>query len=257
MSFAFLVSLSALFHTAAAWFYHEIVNAQHRGDLVHILNKLQLVHNAAEIGVWHAGFARHNLQHWLGRKYFMIDTWQHRGNDSSRDKNSMSEEQHKRDYVIAKNATAPWLLDGKAEIIRGFAEAAVHNFPDHFFDFIYIDANHEYKSVLRDMRMWWPKLAPGGMLAGDDFADMYDTFYKLPTAKIWKWGVKSAVARFSREVGSPFFLTFADRQHTSTENSPLSSSEWLDNPRDKRMLNIPPNELVRRQEFFPAWYLFK
>ena len=46
----------------------------------------------------------------------------------------------------------------------------------------------------------WPKLRPGGMLAGDDFADMHDTFYRLPTAKLWKWGVKSAVASFAKEV---------------------------------------------------------
>lgn len=40
------------------------------------------------------------------------------------------------------------------------------------------------------------------MMAGDDFADMYDTFAKLRTARDWRWGVKSAVARFSREVST-------------------------------------------------------
>jgi hypothetical protein len=40
------------------------------------------------------------------------------------------------------------------------------------------------------------------MMAGDDFADMYDTFAKLPIARSWRWGVKSAVARFSREVST-------------------------------------------------------
>ena len=39
-------------------------------------------------------------------------------------------------------------------------------------------------------------------MAGDDFADMYDTFPKLPIARSWRWGVKSAVARFAREVSS-------------------------------------------------------
>ena len=40
------------------------------------------------------------------------------------------------------------------------------------------------------------------MMAGDDFADMYDTFAKLRIARDWRWGVKSAVARFSREVST-------------------------------------------------------
>lgn len=39
-------------------------------------------------------------------------------------------------------------------------------------------------------------------MAGDDFADMYDTFAKLPIARSWRWGVRSAVARFSREVST-------------------------------------------------------
>ena len=39
-------------------------------------------------------------------------------------------------------------------------------------------------------------------MAGDDFADMYDTFPKLPIARSWRGGVKSAVARFAREVSS-------------------------------------------------------
>jgi len=247
-------------HVAAgvvADMYHKIVNAKHRGELVALLNQLNLVGNAVEVGVWHAGFARHNLLHWHGKRYYMIDTWQHRNNDSSRDKNSIFVEEHERDFNIAKNVTAHWLNTGQAVMIRSFAEAAVHTFQDEYFDFIYIDANHEYKSVMRDMRMWWPKLRPGGMLAGDDFADMHDTFYRLPTAKLWKWGVKSAVASFAKEVGSPFFLTFADHQHTATENDPLSSTEWDDEPKDRRVIGVPPHHLVRHQDFYPAWYMFK
>ena len=126
-----------------AGLYHKIVNAHHRGELVELLNNLNLLGNAAEIGVWHAGFARHNLQHWRGKRYFMIDAWQFRSNDTSRDKNARAEDEHEVDFNIAKYVTAPWLASGRAVMLRLFAEAAVHVFPDGFFDFIYIDANHE------------------------------------------------------------------------------------------------------------------
>jgi hypothetical protein len=126
-----------------AGLYHKIVNAHHRGELVELLNNLNLLGNAAEIGVWHAGFARHNLQHWRGKRYFMIDAWRFRSNDTSRDKNARAEDEHEVDFKIAKNVTAPWLASGRAVMLRLFAEAAVHVFPDGFFDFIYIDANHE------------------------------------------------------------------------------------------------------------------
>jgi SAM-dependent methyltransferase len=39
------------------------------------------------------------------------------------------------------------------------------------FDLVYIDASHEYVDVLSDLRLWWPLVAPGGVLFGDDFEE--------------------------------------------------------------------------------------
>lgn len=36
---------------------------------------------------------------------------------------------------------------------------------------VILDASHEYDDVVQDIRAWWAKLAPGGMLCGDDFMD--------------------------------------------------------------------------------------
>lgn len=36
-------------------------------------------------------------------------------------------------------------------------------------DVIYIDAGHEYESVMQDLRAYWPLLAATGVLIGDDF----------------------------------------------------------------------------------------
>ena len=33
----------------------------------------------------------------------------------------------------------------------------VNNFPDRYFDFIYIDANHEYQAVKKDLELYTPK----------------------------------------------------------------------------------------------------
>lgn len=40
--------------------------------------------------------------------------------------------------------------------------------PDKHFDFVYIDANHEYDSVMLDIKSWWPKVKIGGFLCGHD-----------------------------------------------------------------------------------------
>ena len=36
---------------------------------------------------------------------------------------------------------------------------------------IYIDADHEYRAVLRDLEVYWPLVRPGGILIGDDMAN--------------------------------------------------------------------------------------
>jgi len=45
---------------------------------------------------------------------------------------------------------------------------ASNEFPDAYFDFVFIDANHTYESVLADIQGWKPKVKPGGWLAGHD-----------------------------------------------------------------------------------------
>jgi len=35
-------------------------------------------------------------------------------------------------------------------------------------DFIYIDGNHQYSSVIEDLRTWYPKIKKGGMMCGHD-----------------------------------------------------------------------------------------
>jgi hypothetical protein len=48
---------------------------------------------------------------------------------------------------------------------------AAASFPDNFFDFVFLDARHDYVSALTDMVAFWPKLKPSGILAGHDFRD--------------------------------------------------------------------------------------
>eukprot|EP00758_Cryptobia_borreli_P017344 Tbor_TRINITY_DN6182_c4_g1::TRINITY_DN6182_c4_g1_i3::g.22011::m.22011 len=38
-----------------------------------------------------------------------------------------------------------------------------------YFDYIYVDARHDYKGVLDDISQWWPKLKKGGIMAGHDY----------------------------------------------------------------------------------------
>ena len=48
---------------------------------------------------------------------------------------------------------------------------AASNLPDGSVSFCFIDAAHDYASVMRDILAWVPKMKPGGMLAGHDYHD--------------------------------------------------------------------------------------
>ena len=54
-------------------------------------------------------------------------------------------------------------------------------------DRVYIDGNHAYEFVLEDLRSWYPKVRPGGLVVGDD--------YDRPDAW-WDDGVTRAVMEF-------------------------------------------------------------
>jgi hypothetical protein len=53
---------------------------------------------------------------------------------------------------------------------------------------LYIDANHEYEYVKRDIHNWYPKLKFGGVFSGHDYFD--------GKTKHGVFGVKSAVDNF-------------------------------------------------------------
>lgn len=46
---------------------------------------------------------------------------------------------------------------------------AVGLYANESIDFIFIDANHDYRHVKEDIRLWLPKVKRGGVIAGHDY----------------------------------------------------------------------------------------
>ncbi len=58
----------------------------------------------------------------------------------------------------------------RVKFIRKFSENAVNDIPDNI-DFLYIDGNHQYKYVKKDLELYFPKVKNGGIIIGDDAVD--------------------------------------------------------------------------------------
>jgi len=57
---------------------------------------------------------------------------------------------------------------------------ALRLFPDEHFDFVFIDAGHDYASATADIQGWLPKVKRGGILAGHDYAKGSDGAWTWP-----------------------------------------------------------------------------
>lgn len=57
----------------------------------------------------------------------------------------------------------------RAKFIRNWTTEAVKQVPDNSLDFVFLDADHAYKSVVRDINDWKPKIKKGGYIMGHDW----------------------------------------------------------------------------------------
>ena len=46
-------------------------------------------------------------------------------------------------------------------------------FYDNSLDLVLLDGDHTTNGVMNDIEAWWPKIKPGGILAGDDYDSTY------------------------------------------------------------------------------------
>jgi len=64
-------------------------------------------------------------------------------------------------------------LNGLYTPHRMKTDDAVHLFEDGSLDGVFIDADHEYDAVRRDIENWLPKVRKGGILAGHDYHETW------------------------------------------------------------------------------------
>ena len=89
-------------------------------------------------------------------------------------------------YDVVRDRFSSDIAGGSVVLHRANSEVAGAEFPDNFFDWVYIDGNHSYEFVQRDLELYFRKLKPGGFIVCDDYHH----------AGFWDDGVTRAVDEF-------------------------------------------------------------
>lgn len=59
--------------------------------------------------------------------------------------------------------------DHNVELIKGWSTEVAEQFEDESLDWVYIDANHNFINVAKDLDAWVPKVRKGGIVSGHDY----------------------------------------------------------------------------------------
>jgi hypothetical protein len=170
-----------------------------REELPALLNARGLTRVGAEVGVRRGTYSHLLLWNWKGEKLISIDPWLEDTADAYVDKSNVSQSKHERLYEDTKRRLAPF--GQRSEIWRLTSVQAAERLGDRSIDFVYIDARHDYNSVLEDLRAWFPKVRVGGILSGHDYVTG-----RFPQGE---FGVRRAVDEFFGDHGIPVHTTQA------------------------------------------------
>eukprot|EP01004_Peranema_trichophorum_P007733 NODE_6510_length_877_cov_32.895225_g5915_i0.p1 GENE.NODE_6510_length_877_cov_32.895225_g5915_i0~~NODE_6510_length_877_cov_32.895225_g5915_i0.p1 ORF type:complete len:259 (-),score=40.05 NODE_6510_length_877_cov_32.895225_g5915_i0:34-810(-) len=172
-----------------------------------------------EIGVSLGDFMVLMLKKWKKcKKYYAVDPW-------------IDNKHWDRVNFIAKQLPNVVLL-------KNFSSEIIPTKDVPFdLDFAYVDAKHDYESALEDIELAWPKVRPGGIIAGHDYVWTLDSKLMnkrriLKAEKQMKDNVKkigavvAAVEDFSSKYNLTYFVTGDDYNRQKSNYSKVDRTNW-------------------------------
>jgi hypothetical protein len=137
-----------------------------------------------EVGVYTGDFSQMILEKINPALLYLVDPWEIGSDKNSTEKHYTAEMStigvpvptaysDEKALEEIKQKFSSQIMSNQIKIKKGFSYEVVDEFPDNFFDFVYIDACHLYDSVKADLEMFLPKLKTGGLMCGHDYANVY------------------------------------------------------------------------------------
>jgi hypothetical protein len=176
-----------------------------RNQLGSLLEELNFK-DGVEIGVQRARFASIRvLPKWKScRSYTLVDLWGHQANYV--DGANAGQREQESIYNEAKKRLKPFA--NITQFMRMKSSDAATKIANTSLDFVYVDARHDYCGAKEDIFLYWPKLRPGGLMAGHDFVyagdvvgDVGGNWSICGDGSVHHGAVRGAVEEFVKEKG--------------------------------------------------------
>ena len=153
----------------------------HRDDLAKLFAELGFT-KGAEVGVAEGHYSEILCKAIPNLELLCVDPWH---SYSANPQNHSKEHQE-----FSYNETVRRLKGYNAKLDKRYSMDAVRDVKEGSLDFVYVDANHKFNFVMRDIIEWSKVVRSGGIVAGDDY-------YEL-SAKWNDGGVPDAVQAYTK-----------------------------------------------------------
>ena len=126
----------------------------------------------AEIGVNKGHFSERILEIVKPKKLHLIDPWKfedgefYEAGEKIQDQKTLDT----RFENVTKRFTTE-IKKGQVVINRSTSDEILPKFDDNYFDWIYVDGNHLYEFVKKDLELCYMKIKNDGLITGDDYYD--------------------------------------------------------------------------------------
>ncbi len=151
------------------------------------LDRLPKGGRVAEIGVAYGDFSKEILTKMKPEKFYAVDLFCESVGFWN---NGLFEESQMTHYEWYADRFSDYISSGTLIMEKGFSWDVMERFPDCYFDYIYLDAAHDYASVEKDIIQIVKKIKQGGIIQFNDY-----TFQE-------GYGVIPAVNRMIKEMNA-------------------------------------------------------
>ena len=139
-----------------------------RPSLQLLLGKTGLV--GVEIGVQYGINAHRLLSNCDIKKLYLVDHYGIYPSARHPEVSAVTEEEAKEIEEYAHELLHKF--DDRIEWVKLLSSDAACLFDNDSLDFVYIDGDHRYETVKKDIDLYYPKVKSGGLFAGHDFKSM-------------------------------------------------------------------------------------